>query len=161
LLQENYLKVLGYFLKITQNTELAKDLTQETMVKAIKSFQQYRGEAAFSSWLIAIGANLYRDQLRRRKLFEKRYGALIEREPQEYSPNLPGGMTVDLKPALLRLPVEKRFPLILKYYYDYSYQEIASTLKIPIGTVRSRLFSGLRQLQEMLKEKLPAEECKE
>ena len=51
LLQANYLKVLGYFLKLTQDLDLAKDLTQETMVKAIKNFPQYRGDAQFASWL--------------------------------------------------------------------------------------------------------------
>ena len=59
---------------------------------------------------------------------------------------------MDIKRALLELPAEKRIPLILKYYHDYSYQEIAAVLKIPVGTVRSRLHSAVRQLREQLVE---------
>ena len=153
LLQENYPKILGYFIKVTQNPELAKDLTQETMVKAIKNLRKYRGEAKFSSWIIAIGSNLYRDELRKRKSVEKNLYAAIEESNQQN----PAEIKVDIKRAILQLPVEKRFPLILKYYYDYTYQEIAVTLKIPVGTVRSRLHSAINQLREVLKEKIPSE----
>lgn len=148
LLQDNYRTVLGYFLKLTQDPESAKDLTQETMVKAIKNLRKYRGEAKFSSWLIAVGSNLYRDELRKRKTVLKindRYLSATEKGPE--------AETVDIKRALLELPAEKRIPLILKYYYDYSYQEIAAALKIPLGTVRSRLHSAVRQLRERLTEK--------
>ncbi len=154
LLQENYPKILGYFIKVTQNPELAKDLTQETMVKAIKSLWKYRGEAKFSSWLIAIGSNLYRDELRKRKSVEKNLYAGNEESNQQ---NPVEEIKVDIKRAMLQLPREKRFPLILKYYYDYTYEEIAMTLKIPVGTVRSRLHSAINQLREVLKEKLPSE----
>lgn len=155
LLQENYPKVVGYFIKLTQDPELARDLTQETMVKAIKKLPKYRGAAKFSSWLIAIGSNLYRDELRKRKVVEKNRpspGETDNKGDQE------GEMKADIKRALLRLSAEKRVPLILKYYYDYSYQEIAAVLKIPVGTVRSRLHSAVRQLREALTEKLPAED---
>jgi RNA polymerase sigma-70 factor (ECF subfamily) len=147
LLQANYRIVLGYFLKLTQDPEAAKDLTQETMVRAIKNLRKYRGEGKFSSWLIAVGSNFYRDELRKKKTAEKikdRYLSVLEKQPE--------AETVDIKRALLELPAEKRIPLILKYYYDYSYQEIAAALKIPLGTVRSRLHSAVRQLRERLTE---------
>lgn len=145
LLQANYRIVLGYFLKLTQDPELAKDLTQETMVRAIKNLRKYRGEGKFSSWLIAVGSNYYRDELRKKKTeVEINDGCLPVLEKQEEMEN------VDIKRALLELPAEKRIPLILKYYYDYSYQEIAAALKIPVGTVRSRLHSAVRQLRERL-----------
>ncbi|NLY89474.1 MAG: sigma-70 family RNA polymerase sigma factor [Firmicutes bacterium] len=147
LLQANYRIVLGYFLKLTQDPELAKDLTQETMVRAIKNLRKYRSEAKFSSWLIAVGSNFYRDELRKKKAELKMSdGYLSVLEKQEETE------TVDIKRALLELPVEKRIPLILKYYYDYSYREIAAALKIPLGTVRSRLHSAVRQLRERLTE---------
>ena len=147
LLQANYRIVLGYFLKLTQDPELAKDLTQETMVRAIKNLRKYRGEGKFSSWLIAIGSNFYRDELRKQKTAEKITGRQLPASAKQ-----PEAETVDIKRALLELPAEKRIPLILKYYYDYSYQEIAAVLKIPVGTVRSRLHSAVRQLREQLVE---------
>lgn len=152
LLQANYLKVLGYFLKITQDLDLAKDLTQETMVKAIKKFSQYRGEAQFSSWLISIGTNLYRDELRKQKLSWRKDPSVLNGGRQRMQTVV---NSVDLKQALLQLPPEKRIPLLLKYYYDYSYQEIAACLGIPIGTVRSRLHSAVHCLRTILEEKIP------
>lgn len=149
LLQRNYRTVLGYFLKLTQDPEAAKDLTQETMVKAIKNLRQYRGEAKFSSWLIAVGANCYRDELRKRKRAREKSRSLPVAAETEKGPE---AEAVDIKRALLDLPAEKRLPLILKYYYDFSYREIAAVLKIPVGTVRSRLHSAVRQLRKRLAE---------
>ena len=62
LLQANYRIVLGYFLKLTQDPEAAKDLTQKQW-SGHKNLRKYRGEGKFSSWLIAVGSNFYRDEL--------------------------------------------------------------------------------------------------
>jgi predicted DNA-binding protein (UPF0251 family) len=59
-------------------------------------------------------------------------------------------ITITLKQALLRLPLKKRTPLVLKYYYDYSYEEIADILSCPIGTVRSRINRAREQMRNML-----------
>jgi RNA polymerase sigma-70 factor (ECF subfamily) len=152
LLQENYRMVLGYFLKITLfNQPLAEDLTQETMIRAIEKFQLYDPRYKFSTWLITMGTNIYRDQLRRQKVAAKstmEYWEAQNRE-QEFSLELKN----DLRSALGRLPEEKRIALVLKYFYDYSYEEIAAILKVPVGTVRSRLHNGIRDLQTILAEK--------
>ncbi|NLC52718.1 MAG: sigma-70 family RNA polymerase sigma factor [Firmicutes bacterium] len=148
LLQANYHYVLGYFIKLTQDPNLARDLTQETMVKAIKNCSQYRHEASFASWLISIGVNLYRDNWCRQKRLEKRYQTLFESNNQS-TETVPVN-TIILKQALLKLPLKKRTPLVLKYYYNFSYQEIAAILKIPVGTVRSRLHAAVRALRDSL-----------
>ena len=150
LLQANYHYVLGYFIKLTQDPNLAQDLTQETMVKAIKKSSQYRQEASFASWLISIGVNLYRDDWRRQKRLEKRYQALSERNNRSAPAEAVPVNTITLKQALLRLPLKKRTPLVLKYYYDYSYEEIAAIMKVPVGTVRSRLYAAVRALRDSL-----------
>jgi len=150
LLQANYRYVLGYFLKLTQDPNLAQDLTQETMVKAIKKSGQYRQESSFASWLISIGTNLYRDDWRRQKRLEKRYQALSERNNRSAPAEAVPVNTITLKQALLRLPLKKRTPLVLKYYYDYSYEEIAAIMKVPVGTVRSRLYAAVRALRDSL-----------
>lgn len=134
LLQDNYLMTLGYFTKVTQDPELAKDLTQETMVRAIKNLRRFRGDSKFSSWLISIGSNLYRDELRKRRSVENKE---IFVSKSALGTDQMGTMKVDIKRALLRLSAEKRMTLALKHFYDYSYAEIAQILKIPIGTVRS------------------------
>lgn len=150
LLQANYHYVLGYFLRLTQDPSLAQDSTQETMVTAIKKSSQYRQEASFGSWLIAIGTNLYRDEWRRRKKLKKRYQTLGERNSRSAPAETSPVNTITLKQALLKLPLKKRTPLVLKYYYGFSYEEIAAILKIPVGTVRSRLHAAVRALQDSL-----------
>lgn len=153
LLQANYQYILGYFIKLTQDPELAQDLTQETMVKAIKKSNQYRQEASFASWLISIGVNLYRDDWRRQKKLEKRYDTLLERDTRSAPAELSPINTITLKQALLELPLKKRTPLVLKYYYDFSYEEIAAMMNIPVGTVRSRLHAAVQALRASLVER--------
>ncbi|NLY90342.1 MAG: sigma-70 family RNA polymerase sigma factor [Firmicutes bacterium] len=153
LLQANYRQVLGYFIKLTQDPNLAQDLTQETMVKAIINIGQYRQEAPFASWLISIGANLYRDGRRRQKRQEKHYEALTTAGQWPPTPVTAEDNNIAIKEALLQLPLKKRTPLVLKYYYDFTYQEIAAILKIPVGTVRSRLHAAVRELRSSLAER--------
>lgn len=153
LLQANYRYVLGYFIKLTQDPNLAQDLTQETMVKAIKNSAQYRQEASFASWLISIGVNLYRDDWRRQKRQEKRYQALFECNDRSAPAEAIPVNNINLKLALLKLPLKKRTPLVLKYFYDFSYEEIATIMKVPVGTVRSRLHAAVRALRSSLVER--------
>ena len=153
LLQANYRQVLGYFIKLTQDPNLAQDLTQETMVKAIKNINQYRQEASFATWLISIGANLYRDGWRREQRLKKRYEALCTAHHRSPTPVSTGVNAIAIKEALRQLPLKKRTPLVLKYYYDFTYQEIAGILKIPVGTVRSRLHAAVRELRLILTER--------
>ncbi|HEY8392809.1 MAG TPA: sigma-70 family RNA polymerase sigma factor [Capillibacterium sp.] len=158
LLQSNYRQVLGFFLKLTQDPNLAQDLTQETMVKAIVHINQYRQEASFATWLISIGANLYRDGWRRQKREEKQYQTLYTAAYRSPPPATAGDNTIAIKEALRQLPLKKRTPLVLKYYYDFTYQEIAALLKIPVGTVRSRLHAAVRELRSILTERKEANE---
>lgn len=60
-------RIYSYLRRLTQNAELAEDLTQETFLRAVKSFQSFRGEGEISNWLYRIATNLFRDYLRARK----------------------------------------------------------------------------------------------
>jgi RNA polymerase sigma-70 factor (ECF subfamily) len=148
LLQENYRMVLGYFIKITLDKPAAEDLVQETMIRAIEKLKLYDERFKFSTWLIAIGTNIYRDKLRRR-------GAVSEFD-LDMIPDFRGDgdleLKTDLRAALKGLAVEKRITIVLRYFYEYSYEEIAGILKVPAGTVRSRLHNGIEELQRALAE---------
>lgn len=139
LLSDNYSILKGYLLKMTGDDSLARDLTQETMSKAILNIKKFHTGARFSTYLITIGTNLYRDHLRKNKRIE----------PLDEEIEFPGESVEDksikemeYKEAmsiLSAIPYEKRAAFILKYYYGYSYDEISIILKCPVGTVRSRL----------------------
>lgn len=139
LLQNNYQFIMGYFLKLTSSQELSLDLTQETMLRAIKKLNQFNKKAKLSTWLITIGTNIYRDWLRKEKRAKEELEQLVFNEPLPKNDAL--NQIIDC------LPPEKRLPLVLKYYYGYTYEEIAIILEIPPGTVRSRLHNTIKELR--------------
>ena len=155
LLSENYPILQGYVLKMTGNTDTTQDIVQETMLKAVINIKKFVPKAKFSTWLITIATNLYRDLLRKAKNFE-----LIDEsiETKALGPEESVISNIEykaIKNILLNLPYEKRAVFILKHYYGYKYEEIAEILKCPIGTVRSRLHNCIKYIiSEMDKRRL-------
>jgi len=145
LLERNYQTVKGYLLKMTCNFSLTEDLTQETMYRAVKTIKKYHPSGKFSTWLITIASNLYRDYLRKRKrevpLNEKTLSSTYENTE----------MIIELQNIMAELPFEKRAVVVLKHFYEYNYREIADILNCPVGTVRSRLHYSLKYIQDKLK----------
>lgn len=152
LLQSNYSILKGYLLKITMNEALADDLTQETMMKAIMKINKYKPTGKFSTWLITIGTNLFRDKLRKdKKLFFS--DKIVSNNHVDSLEDLVMMKTdiKKIKSIIDGLPYEKRMVFILKHYYDYSYNEISEILKCPIGTVRSRLHYCIKEIRLQMK----------
>lgn len=150
LLQMHYLTVKRYLITVTYDRALAEDLTQETMIRAIQRIGQFRRQSRFSTWLIAIATNLYMDFLRK----EKRERRLAEQQAgdlrlQAARPD-PGADWADLLQRLQSLPRDVSLPVVLKHYYGYTYEEIAEWMGIPVGTVKSRIFNGVRSLRKGL-----------
>lgn len=161
LLKEAYPYVLGYLIKMSQDQDLAKELTQETMVKAIVNIRKFRGDAKFSSWLVTIGANLYKDSLRRSRAIIP-----LSREEEVRDQVLDSGyasgsdsveeqviqkaMGEDLQKALKKLPQGQRQAFILKHCLGYSYDQIAKIADCPLGTVRSRIHNAALTLKSVL-----------
>jgi RNA polymerase sigma-70 factor (ECF subfamily) len=143
LLQQNYSILKGYLIKATLDPELAADLTQETMVKAIRQIKQFKGQSKFSTWLISIGSNLYRDHLRKnRRLIVTEDLDLLAGETELK------GLRIEIDELLEKLPQEKRMVLILKHYFGYTYEEIGKILGCPVGTVKSRMYYCMDFLQK-------------
>ncbi|MFZ5989056.1 MAG: RNA polymerase sigma factor SigY [Bacillota bacterium] len=153
LLYNNYEIIHKYLIKFTFNKTLAEDLAQETMVKAIEKIEYYdKGKSKFSTWLIAISQNIYLDYLRKRKT-EKKYTdageeALLDRVNIEmYTTDDSLNQVLE---ALGKLDEAIRFPILLKHYYGYSYEEIAKKMSVPLGTVKSRIHNGLGVMRREL-----------
>ena len=151
LLSENYPIIYGYLLKLSINEEVAKDITQEVMVKAITHIHKFRGNSKFSTWLVSIASNTYKDSLKKNRAVptvmeelnlistENTEEVAIQREHIQ-----------QLKKSLLELPENQRKVFILKHYYNYSYEEIAKILDCPLGTVRSKLHYCILKLKDMM-----------
>ena len=155
LLRQNYGILKGYLLKIGCDYDLTEDLIQETMYRAVKNIKRYKATSKFSTWLITIATNLYRDQLRKGRK-EILYADITD-DLQYRAEQL--DITLEAKEKFLQLqnimaglPFEKRAVLVLKHYYGYSYQEMADILQCPVGTIKSRLHYSLDYLKNKLRE---------
>ncbi|MDK9700849.1 MAG: sigma-70 family RNA polymerase sigma factor [bacterium] len=139
-----------------------KDILQETFLRVWEHRDQYREVAQFSTWLYTIAANLVRSELRKRKL--RRWLPLGHQSddvpeidppddgflPDEYANS--SGLRTEINLALKALPREFREAVVLRDINDLSYEEIATVLKIPVGTVKSRVNRGRARLQEQLRD---------
>jgi len=151
LLEENYNFVYGFILKLSMNEEVTKDITQETMVKAITNIRKYRGDSKFSTWLVSIASNTYKDSLKKNRAIPTEIEELNLFSPQNTENEVILKDQIEkLKRSLLELPESQRKAFILKHYYNFSYEEIAKILDCPIGTVRSKLHYCILKLKNML-----------
>lgn len=143
LLQQHYLPVKKYLMTVTFDAALAEDLTQEAMIRAIQRIGQYAGRSKFSTWLISVATNLYMDYLRRRKREQELYAESVPVPAHD----TPDPAWTDIVDRLKAMPRDVALPIVLKHYHGYSYEEIAEWMGIPAGTVKSRIFNGIRTLR--------------
>ncbi|AZS17239.1 RNA polymerase sigma factor SigY [Paenibacillus lutimineralis] len=151
LIHEHYSFVFKYLVKVTMDTKLAEDLTQDTMLRCIEKLEYYDGSSSFSSWLITIATRLFIDRTRRRKTerqWLKKEGEARSLQWQFSHVHEEWSEALEL---LSRLPSEQRIAILLKHYYGYSYDEIGDILKVSPGTVKSRVSYGLSALRKELK----------
>ena len=148
LLQQHYLPVKKYLVTIAFDRGLAEDLTQETMIRAIQRIGQFQGRSRFSTWLMTIATRQYLDWLRREKRERQAAARVADVQPLWQAP--PSPEVQSLMAALQALPREGALPVVLKHYYGYTYEEIAEWMEIPVGTVKSRVFNGVRTLRREL-----------
>ncbi|MDD5425598.1 MAG: sigma-70 family RNA polymerase sigma factor [candidate division Zixibacteria bacterium] len=148
--------------KIVKNDDVARDLVQETFMKAFNSLATYRSEYRFSTWLYKIAANASIDFLRKKRIqalsldqpVETRDGT-VELEVADYSYNPERDLEhkeqrFSIEAAIASLPTKYREVIVYRHKEDKSYEEIADLLGIPVGTVKARIFRA----RELLKKKL-------
>jgi RNA polymerase sigma-70 factor (ECF subfamily) len=143
-------------LRLTGDNSQAEDLVQDTMLKAYRSWKQYRPGTNAKGWLLTILRNTFINDYRRRKHepiamdLDVVEPHAIDRSMQEVDPEGTFfSQIVDDKvlEAIDALPTEFREVLVLSDVEGMRYAEIAETLQIPVGTVKSRLFRARRHLQ--------------
>ena len=150
--------VYNLALRMTGDAEDAADMTQEAFIKAYNSLASYRGDSKFSVWLYRIVSNVCLDFLRARKRRQTVSLSVVDDEGEETeleisdesaSPEklLERSMTRDaVRRGLQELTPEYRQILILRELQGMSYDEIAETLGLESGTVKSRIFRARRKL---------------
>jgi RNA polymerase sigma-70 factor (ECF subfamily) len=154
---EKYAEALLRFAdRMLTNRAEAEEITQEVFLKMITRVEQYDGRAAVSSWLFAIAANACRDRLRRtRRAIVVPLDAVAETpargEPIENRLHERERRQA-VRRALSKLSEEQREALVLARYHGMPYAEIARTLQITEGAVKTRIFRAMETLKEIFSE---------
>jgi RNA polymerase sigma-70 factor (ECF subfamily) len=134
----------------------AEDLAQEALLKAFRGLASYRGDAAFSTWLIALAVNVCRSSLRRREPVLVGLEALgVAHDPLTADLALQRGDEARLvRAAVAELPRRLRDAILLYYFCDLDGSAAAGALGIPIGTLKARLYRGRELLRRRLGQNL-------
>ena len=160
-------EIYGLLYRLTENAEEARDLTQETFLRAFQSISRFRGEADLRTWIYRIAINQARNRWRwwrRRRLDatvsldspDGLYGQPLHETLRAERASSPEQETLDherervLRRALQNLGRAYRETVVLRDIEGFSYEEIAATLGISIGTVKSRLSRGREELRRKL-----------
>jgi RNA polymerase sigma-70 factor (ECF subfamily) len=159
-------EIYGLLFRLTENSEEARDLTQETFLRAFQSIGGFRGEADLRTWIYRIAINQARNRWRwwRRRSRDttvsldatqgdsgRTLGAtLAELSDNPEQQTLAHEREVALRSALQRVGRAYREAVILRDIEGFTYEEIATTLGINVGTVKSRLARGRQELRQKL-----------
>ncbi|MEK6643037.1 MAG: RNA polymerase sigma factor [Planctomycetota bacterium] len=127
------------------NLHDADEVLQETFLAVAQNMAGFRTASSQKAWLIGIARNILRHRLRKLTL---RRTADLEHDPVARSTNEIDPRVDDMKLAINRLPDAQREVLELRLKHECSYEEIAGSLHIPIGTVRSRIHAAVASLKE-------------
>jgi len=146
--------------RVIGREEDARDVCQETFLRAFRALGGFKGQAKFSSWLYRITLNLCRDWIRRERrqpLAQAPEGVDLielagEAEPTESIEELVARKEIGaaVARAMAELPEEQRTAIVLKEYHGLTFQEIADMLDCPLSTVKTRLYQGLTVLRRQL-----------
>ncbi|MCK4428023.1 MAG: sigma-70 family RNA polymerase sigma factor [candidate division Zixibacteria bacterium] len=153
-------KIYTLAYRMMKNHDAANDMAQETFINAYSSIKSFKLGYSFYTWLYRICMNLTINCLKRQKFmisesqFEEETSPL-EKETESEDPLsllVQKEQERKIEQAIDSLPPKYKAVFILKVHEDLSYEEIAQTLKISLGTVMSRLFRARERLQELLKD---------
>lgn len=142
------------------NAEDAEDAAQETFLRAFHSLRKFDQQRSFVTWLLAIAAHYCIDQIRKRKMtvFSLDDNPNLEFASPDPFPEAAISLREDqqrLQQLLKTLSETDRAAIVLYYWYDFSYEEIAQSLSLTVSAVKSRLHRARRTLAQSWLEKYP------
>jgi len=153
--------LLNFVYRFVGDSIEAEDIVQDTFYRVYKNKHYYKEVAKFSTWIYTIASNLSKTELRRRrrrKFFSINSDSTTEKEYElpdiSKNPETKTNSIITekiIQKAISKLPPKFRQVIILRDVQEFSYEEIASILKVPLGTVKSRVNRARLRLQEDLK----------
>lgn len=150
--------------RMLSNTTEAEDVTQEVFVRAYTQLATYKPAHKFSTWLLSIASHLAIDQLRRRRFLALPLEDVpflewitdVGAGPEQSA--LEGEQQDEIQAYLQKLPSKYRAVIVLRYWYDFSYEEIAAALNLTPALVKARLHRARELLARYMKENSQNEE---
>ncbi len=150
--------IYNFAYRLTGDPDDANDLTQEVLLRVRRGLATYQ-PITFEGWLWRITRNAFLDEVRRRK--RRQTFPLPEGFDRHQGPTSPAPevalsdyrLTEDVQDALLDLPYDFREAVVLCDVVGLSYQEVADSVGVPVGTIRSRIHRGRKNLRSMLDRK--------
>jgi RNA polymerase sigma-70 factor, ECF subfamily len=155
--REHHRRIFNLCAYLLNSRDLAEDASHEVFLRAQRKIETYDPALPFSSWISKIASNYCLDILRRR-VTEKRLFGFDASDLPDPSSNQPGPLSEmisieqgeGVRHALRSLPDKFRVPLVLAYYNEFGYEEIAAVLNIPRNTVATLLLRGKQLLRGRL-----------
>jgi RNA polymerase sigma-70 factor (ECF subfamily) len=160
LLRRHYDRIHAICRRLAGNAADADDATQEAVMAVVRGLPRFDGRAAFTTWSYRVATNACLDELRRRGRRPIPTEPAVDEHGGGFAAAPDGAPALDetvagrleIDAALATLPVEFRAPVVLRDLCQLDYAEIAETLDIPAGTVRSRIARGRAALAQHLTE---------
>ncbi len=154
LMERYYDSIYVMVLRLVGNMSDAEELAQETFTRAFSKLAQYNDSYPFSSWLFAIASNRAVDFFRKKKyvaveLDEEKGSESPQPNPEEHL--IQKQDVKDIRSKIELLKEHYRKLLELRYFEEYTYEEIAEELSLPMGTVKTQLHRAKNQLLKSLK----------
>lgn len=132
----------------------AEDAAQETFLRAFQGLRRYDSQRPFSTWLLSIAAHYCIDQIRRRRLTVLSYDEMPILDPPDTAPSPENSLIISedqrrVQVLLERLDARDRAAMVMLYWYEFSYEEIAGALSMSVSAVKSRLHRARLELAEL------------
>lgn len=166
LLERYQRPVFSIIYRMVRDRELAEDLAQETFVRVFNNIDRYDPAYKFSSWIFKIATNLTIDHLRRKEvptvsIDGSRYAVTADEieastitvESKDENPEellVARELGAEIEQAIARLRPEYKTAILLRHIEDRPYEEIAEIMSLPLGTVKTYIHRGRKQLQDLL-----------
>ena len=157
--------LINFIYRMISDTALAEDLFHETFIRIVENIDSYNPEYRFSTWIYKIATNLCINEIKKKQrenhLFQVS-GQLYDNKSIENTLSTDEKTPVELlerkekeeyvQRLLENLPEKQRLTFLLKFYYDFTYGEIAYIEECSEGTIKSRIFYGLKTLRSKIQE---------
>jgi RNA polymerase sigma-70 factor (ECF subfamily) len=132
----------------------AEDAAQETFLRAYRNMKRYDSQRPFSTWLLSIAAHYCIDQIRKRRFSTLSYDETPQLDPPDLNPGPEGSLVISedqqrVQALLARLNPQDRAAIVMRYWYEFSYEEIGDALSMTVSAVKSRLHRARIELAQL------------